>query len=184
MAGGWVDGRAGLIKIFICHFVLLKCNLHMKIRQTFITLTTCWERCTRARARIHTNLTSRTLSGTEVEKRIEQRRKYENEVTKNGKGGRERARKQKKIKGRKSSKMMSTPVQSKAIMASVYAIHFVVTSLVHATFFTCTFYSFCFSKKTPGGYNFFSEKKKKFKKPQCIIPPRYTDFFPFICTSQ
>lgn len=41
---GWMDGWAGLIKIFICHFVLLKCNLHMKIRQTFITLTICCER--------------------------------------------------------------------------------------------------------------------------------------------
>lgn len=27
------------IKIFMCHFVLLKCNLHIKIKHTFITLT-------------------------------------------------------------------------------------------------------------------------------------------------
>lgn len=27
-----------LIKIFMCHFVLLKCNLHIKMKHTFITL--------------------------------------------------------------------------------------------------------------------------------------------------
>lgn len=67
---------------------------------------------------------------------------------------------------------MSTPVQSKAIMASVYAIHFTAGCSCH--FFSHALFIFTRSNKKSGWIQLFLTK---IKKPQRMISPRYSNLF-------